>query len=84
MKFDSRMESTEGLAKTKRHLQQTSVPAAAARTAEEESPGTPREGWPSDCVRCNKENQSTLAAVLLDKLLRASRTPAPAMMKMTP
>lgn len=54
LKFDLRMESTEGLAEIKRHSQQTSVPAAAARTAVEESLGTPREGWLSDLVRSDK------------------------------
>lgn len=70
LKFDSGMESTEGLAEIKRHLQQKSVPAAAARTAVKQSPGTPREGRPSDLVRSDEENQSTLDAGLHGQMIK--------------
>lgn len=62
LKFDCGVESTEGSAEIKKHLQQTSVPAAATYTAGEQPPGTPREGWPSDIVQSDEEPQSTLDA----------------------
>lgn len=67
LKIDSGMESTEGIAEIKRHLP---VPAAAAHTAVEQSPGTPREGWSSDIVRSDEENQFTLDAGLHGQLIK--------------
>lgn len=62
LKFDSGVESTEGSAEIKKHLQQTSVPTAATHTAVEQSPGIPNRGRPSDIVQSDEEDQSTLDA----------------------
>lgn len=62
LEFDSGVESMEGSAEIRKHLQQTSVPAVATHNALEQSPGTPREGSPSDIVQSDKEHPSTLDA----------------------